>query len=374
MKLHRRALGLLTTVIIASVSQSSARDLGLARLGRVTSTGSMEVARFDHAAALLPDGRVLVVGGISRNGEAQPSAELFDPASGRFSPAAAPLVRRGWGPASVPLADGRVLIVGGADTTCAGCLLDSAEIYDPATGRFTLTGRMNAKRAAARALLLTDGDVLIAGGEVNANPDSAEAASAPLSRAELYHPGSGRFSLTGQLHIPDPTQLVLLRDGQVLVVGESGAEIYDSDSGKFTPTGKMSRPRTKFGAALLPDGRVLIVGGQTGGPRGPREDTTEIYDPAAGHFLTGPKLNEKRFKLAHAVLPLKDGRVLVGGGAERPEVYDPQQRKFEMIPGEALDGFCFSTATLLGDGRVLLAGGYARPGGTGVNHAWLYRP
>jgi hypothetical protein len=74
------------------------------------------------------------------------------------------------------------------------------------------------------------------------------------------------------------------------------------------------------------------------------------------------------------VVSLRDGRVLIAGGAERPEVYDPKSRAFIPVGGATLDGFCFSTATPLNDGRVLLAGGYAKPGGAGVNHAWLYQP
>ena len=84
-----------------------------------------------------------------------------------------------------------------------------------------------------------------------------------------------------------------------------------------------------------------------------------------------PELNEQRFKLSKAVVSLRDGRVLIADGAERPEVYDPQSRAFIPVGGATLDGFCFSTATLLNDGRVLLAGGYSKPGGAGVNHAWL---
>lgn len=371
MKVRKCALlVLLAPVTVAWVNPNAWREFSVAAAGRLTSTGSMGVARFDHGAALLPNGQVLIVGGISRNGEAQPTAELFDPASGRFSPAATPLVRRGWGVVAVPLRNRKVLVIGGSDPSCTGCLMDAAEIYDPVTGRFALTGKMNAKRAGAHALLLPDGDVLIAGGEANANSHS----EAARTQAELYRPRSGAFTLAGQMHIPDPAQLVLLNDGRVLVVGASGAEIYDPNSGKFTLTGGMTRPRTKFGAALLPDGRVLIAGGQTGGGWGPREDTTEIYDPPTGRFAPGPKLNERRFKLARSVVPLKNGRVLVGGGAERPEVYDPPQRRFELVAGDVLDGFCFSTATMLTDGRVLLAGGYARPGSAGVNHAWLYKP
>ena len=109
-----------------------------------------------------------------------------------------------------------------------------------------------------------------------------------------------------------------------------------------------------FYASVEQRDNPLIAGGQAGGP--------------------GPELNEQRFKLSKAVVSLRDGRVLIADGAERPEVYDPRSRAFIPVGGATLDGFCFSTATLLNDGRVLLAGGYAKPGGAGVNHAWLYQP
>lgn len=78
--------------------------------------------------------------------------------------------------------------------------------------------------------------------------------------------------------------------------------------------------------------------------------------------------------MSKVVVSLKDCRVLIAGGAEQPEAYDRSSGVFVPMGGTKLDGFCFSTATLLDDGRVLLAGGYAKPGGAGVNHAWLYEP
>jgi hypothetical protein len=362
-------------LLLACVGHSAGREASVTTHdGSLRPTGHMSVARFDHAAALLANGQVLIVGGLSRNGVAQPTAELFDPASARFVPAGAPQVKRGWAPIAVTLQNGTVLIAGGSDVSCMGCALADAELYDPRTKTFSRTSSMSVKRAGARALPLPNGDVLIAGGAQDANPESAQATSAPPATAELYHPATGNFTSAGTMHLPDPAQLIQLNDGRVLAVGPSGAEFYDPANGQFTPAGKMIRPRTKFGAALLPDGRVLIAGGQTGGPWGQREDTTEIFDPRSGRFSAGPRLNERRFKLAHSVVTLKNGQVLVGGGAEQLEVYDPATRSFSAVSGEKLDGFCFSTATLLNDGRVLLAGGYARPGGAGVNHAWLYTP
>jgi hypothetical protein len=266
------------------------------------------------------------------------------------------------------LRNGKVLVAGGGSFGCGSpCSTASAELYDPATGTFALTGKMTVPRAEARAVLLKTGDVFLVGG--------AEATeNNPTVTAELYHPATGTFTSVGATHLSDATQIVLLNDGRALVAGSSGTDVYDPSTRRFTSTGAMTVPRSKFGGALLPDGRVLIAGGQAGGPWGTRVTSTQIYDPRTGRFIPGPVLNKERFKLSKAVVALKDGRVLIAGGADQPEIYDPGSGAFVPVGGAKLDGFCFSTATLLNDGKVLLAGGYARPGGEGVNHAWLYQP
>jgi len=82
-----------------------------------------------------------------------------------------------------------------------------------------------------------------------------------------------------------------------------------------------------------------------------------------------------RFKLLSGVVALPDGRILLAGGAERPEIYDPTRNSFTPLSGEPLDGFLFSTATLLRDGRVLLVNGYGRrPVDGAVNRALLWKP
>jgi hypothetical protein len=335
--------------------------------GSIITTGQMTAARFDHAAVLLQTGRVLLVGGIERNGVMQPSAELFDPTTGRFTPTERPLAQHGWGVTATRLRNGKVLVAGGSTGCDSPCYTASSEVYDPATGTFAATGRMTVPRAEARAVLLTSGEVLLVGGNATTERD-------PLLTAELYQPSTGTFTSIGATHLSDATQIVLLNDGRALVVGSSGTDLYDPSTRHFATTGAMTVPRTKFGGALLPDGRVLIVGGQAGGPYGTRVTSTQIYDPRTGRFGPGPELNENRFKLSKAVVALKDGRVLIAGGADQPEVYDPNSGAFVPVRGATLDGFLFSTATLLSDGRVLLAGGYAKPGGAGVNHAWLYQP
>jgi hypothetical protein len=334
------------------------------QVGSVAATGNMTVVRFDHAAALLPNGEVLIVGGISRNGVMQPTAELFDPTKGRFTPTGKPLSPHGWGVTATALRDGKVLVAGGSTSCEAACYTASAELYDPAKGTFVATGSMTVPRAGARALPLPSGDVLFVGG------DGKSAAAT----AELYSASTGSFSALGETHHSDPTQLLQLKNGLALAIGSSATDIYDPTTHRFTASGNMIVPRDKFGAAVLSDGRVLIVGGQSGGAWGGQLTSTEIYDPGTGRFAPGPDLNMKRFKLSKAVVALKNGRILVAGGAEHPEVYDPVSRVFFPVAGTTMDGFLFSTATILSDGKVLLAGGYEKPGSSGVNHAWIYEP
>jgi hypothetical protein len=156
---------------------------------------------------------------------------------------------------------------------------------------------------------------------------------------------------------------------------EATAEIYDPETGRFSETGSMEFPRYKQGAALLPDGKVLVAGGSNENGRQITYSSTEIFDPRTGRFSPGPHMRFPRYKLLSGVVALNDGRILLAGGAERPEVYDPTHDVFTVLNGEPLDGFLFSTATLLRDGRVLLVDGYGHhPTDGAVNQALLWKP
>jgi hypothetical protein len=103
--------------------------------------------------------------------------------------------------------------------------------------------------------------------------------------------------------------------------------------------------------------------------------STEIYDPASGRFMRGPEMRSSRFKIPEGVVAGKDGRIMIAGGAEQPVVYDPSRSVLVPVTGSLLDGFLFSTSTLLPDGRILLVGGYGMdPGAGAVRHAWIYEP
>lgn len=297
-----------------------------------------------------------------------PTAELYDPQTGKFSDAGKLGSQRGYGSTATLLVDGKVLLAGGGHFSgCDGsCSLASAELYDPATNSFSPVGNMNTSRAGANAILLQNGDVLIVGGDDISGGQH-------IATAELYHPSTRAFSATGSMRSGGASALVLLKNGEVFALDGSGGELYNPSTGRFTTAGKFTIARDKYGVGPLADGRLLIVGGQIDGAWGPRSPTTNIYDPTSGAFTPGPEMSLARFKLKKAVVPLGDGRVLIAGAPQSLKSTIRILILFTWCQVARLDCFLFSTATRLANGDVLIVGGYAQPGGPAIDHAWVYR-
>lgn len=338
--------------------------------GSLVNGAAMLAARSGHTATLLPDGRVLVAGGIRRNQDFYRSAELFDPKSGRFSSTGEMLVGR-VGHVAVLLRSGEVLIAGG---WIGHGPTDEAELYDPATGKFNEIAHMITKRGRPEATLLHDGNVLITGGA-----DSGGAGT-NIVAAEIFDVRSLKFRPAGSMHYPRIAHTAtLLPDGRVLIAGGRGsevnasAEIYDPKAGTFSETGRMQTARYKHTAGLLPDGRVLIAGGSDEHDWQGTLSSAEVYDPKRGTFTATSHLNDARFKLPDEAVQLRSGEVLVAGGNRYAEVYDGSSGKFAVVAGDMGDARHYMSETLLSDGRVLLAGGYAYdPEATA--QTWIYQP
>jgi hypothetical protein len=351
----------------SGTAQADPAPKGSDSSGEILSTGHLSVARAAHTATLLRNGTVLVVGGMQGAGT---TTEIYNPARRTFSPSGKTVSERAGGHAAILLPTGSVLLTGG---WAGPAVTASAERYDLGTNTYSVTGTMSSPRSAHTATLLRTGEVLIAGGFDGRRR---------LGTAELYDPRTGTFTPTGNMAEPrSEYAAVLLSDGRVLVTGgnrSSGevlasAEIYDPIAGAFRRTGNMTMVRHKHAAIALRDGKVLIVGGSDARDGRGRYASAEVFDPTTGTFAAVNAMNAERFKLPHAVVVLQTGEVLVAGGAERAEVYDPGTKRFHVIAGSVGADLSFSTATLLNDGQVLIVGGYdsrIEP----TRGVWLYRP
>ena len=335
---------------------------------------SLSTGRLSPTTTRLNDGRVLVTGGATTLGPLS-SAEIFDPlgnaGAGSFIATASLFTPRQFHTATL-LPDGRVLITGGSS-------LSTAEIFDPlgnaGAGSFTTTASMSAARYWPTATLLSDGRVLITGGFdplINGAVSSAEIFD-PLGNA-----GAGSFTATASMSTPRYFySATLLPDGRVLIAGGyngsavlSSSEIFDplanAGVGSFTATGSMSTPRRSYAAAALPDGRVLVIGGFNGSTS---VSSAEIFDPSAnagaGAYTTTALMSASR--IDHMATLLSDGRVLIAGGyngsavLSSSEIFDPLGNAgagtFNTTASMSTPRYSHAT-TLLTDGRVLVLGGH----------------
>jgi hypothetical protein len=325
--------------------------------GTFTWTNSMTIARANHTATLLANGKVLVAGGYSGS-EALASAELWDPDTGLFAPTGDMTTAR-VGAGAVLLPNGKVLIIGSA----------SAELYDPSTGTFTATGNPAVPNfflgnGSAGAVLLANGNVLYGN--------------------QLYDSTKGTFSLSANTFWSNIA--TLLADGSVLLANNYSAALYDPASDSTRATGAPD-PNLLYEEAIagapLPNGKVLVAGGIS-------EETdlfsagAELYDPLTATFTrTG---NMALGRAYFTATPLGGGTILIDGSsgvdvALTAELYDPVAGAFSRTGSPMVPRIGYQTATLLRDGRVLIVGGYAAitsasspPAAAPTVTAELYKP
>ncbi|MEM7354531.1 MAG: kelch repeat-containing protein, partial [Acidobacteriota bacterium] len=249
------------------------------------------INRFLATMTLLPDGRVLMAAGYNghSSGPTYDSAEIYDPATDSWSVTgfmaevraghSATLLTKG------PDA-GKVLVVGGSDRAPSNLATTGCEIYDPATGTWSATGSLNESRSQHTATLLPSGEILVAGGQYKINTETR-------ASAELYDPLSGTWALVAPMSEPRAHHsATLLPSGQILIAGGSTVsngsgvlsttEIYDSTLNTWSPAPSLTTSRILHGAALLADSRVIVIGGQDGGTRISSTEILTLDDPAPG--------------------------------------------------------------------------------------------
>ncbi|HUE57387.1 MAG TPA: kelch repeat-containing protein [Candidatus Udaeobacter sp.] len=335
-------------------------------------TGNMGTQRAFFTVTVLNNGEVLVAGGRDRGLYGISSAELYNPSRGTFGFTGNLNAGRANFTATL-LDNGKVLIAGGdayifMPTGTQHVCYSSAELYDPSTGKFAITGSMHAGRCSYltpgfTATPLNNGQVLIAGG---ADPNGF------IPAAELYDPSTGTFSLTGSLKTPRLGHTAtLLPNGDALIAGGvdsagnylASAELYNPVTGTFTITGSMKTSRELFTATLLDNGEVLAAGGQNSNAIAPFLSSAEIYNPSTGKWTSTGSLNAGRYN--HTATLLNNGEVLIAGGGAHlasTELYNPATGKFSLA-ANLNTGRTDHSAVLLGNGDAMVVGGYDGSGG-----------
>jgi hypothetical protein len=323
----------------------------------------------DPGIAVLQDGRTLVAGGTTvpdSTAQALDTAEIYTRSSDTVAPAANSMSAPRWQNSAVTLLDGRALVVGGAcDDDLTNCNGDptSADLFDPKTNTFTPTKmKLNVPRVYTRAILLSDGRVLIS--------------SANAADFEVYDPDADTFTLvkntaSGKAHVFG--FIALLRDGRALVgagdATNTTVDVFDPDTNMVTATGALIQGRSMLTAHTLPDGRVLVIGGASASAGGIVDplDSIEAFDPKTAMWTTMPyKMSIGR--AWHASALVRDGTILAMGGytlhgacdslVDTVDQIDPvigSVKPFAVLPNKNTEW----TAVTLLDGSVLGVGGGA---------------
>ncbi len=372
------------SVNMEDMTATGVQPLGSAELSSLTgdtwaTTGSMSQPRAFHTATLLPDGHLLVAGGSTGTATLR-SSELYDPSSAGWSNAGAlPEIRVLHSATLLP--GGSVLVAGGSSVRKTE--LSSSTLYTRATGIWTLAAEMSAPRQYFTATLLSDGKIFIAGGETKTSASSSQF----LNTVEVYDPAGNSCAVaTNRLHETRAGHTAtLLPNKKVLVVGgyDAGnpivgkgffmsAELYDPDNQSLTPTKPLGGPRANHTATLLPTGKVLVAGGA-------QANFDNLYDPDQGTWTyvadeVGGQLT------GHTATLLPTGKVLFAGGARDGlfgtssyRLFDPYSLEWTLPQRTMLEFRRSHTATLLPDGKVLVTGGYGTEGTT-LSTAELYDP
>ena len=359
------AVPLPTEATLWPILVSPGKDLGLARSW--------------HTATRLADGKIMLIGGSNGVHEFYEIVQIYDPLSGHFDQTP-PLHTPRSGHTATLLPDGRVLVVGGYNVAY-GWLAD-AEVYHPGTNTWSVVQPPNSHGVQHTATLLADGRVLVVGG--------CTGSGICTGQAEIFNPQTSAWTEAAPLASQRASHhAVLLDDGRVLVAGGSPGDriawLYDPLENSWTPAGEMHSQHALAAMVKLPDGRVLIAGGINISDNPITVTSVELYDPETNTWTAAAPLAQPRFGHLLALLP--DGRVMAIGGAweyDYPvghpgghpwtvgsfvlsiDVYDPRSDTW-ITAGELPQGTAHAAAVFLPDGRLWVTGGGA---GSDSAKAW----
>lgn len=333
------------------------------------SASMLPEARSHHRSAVLADDSIVFIGGTSS------VVHRYLPDADRFDAVNATLSARRMTHSLTSLPDGRVLVLGGETSLSAfeSAITNVPDVYEPLVGPFTtLPSRMVEGRSSHTATQLANGNIVIIGGRKTVGNTAVA-----TDTSETYDRATRTFTAGPSMPgVRFNHSATLLPNGKILVAGGqvdctvdicarlSSALLYDPATQTFTPTGSLNEVRGGHTATLLPNGKVLIAGGLKPGANPFFADevgTFEIYDPATGTFTSAGNMRIARWM--HTATLLNDGRVLIAGGSvyfptptERTEIFDP-------ATGTSIEGptmstpRMFHTANLLPNGKVLIVGG-----------------
>ncbi len=328
-----------------------------------TTTGSMGTARRWHGAILLPTLKVLVIGGEGVSAAYLGSCELYDPSTGTWAATRAlDQTRRRF---TTVMVDGPKVLVAGGEI--AGGRTASAALYNPSTGVWGPTGSMTSSRAYHDAVYLSSvSKVLVAGG--------MNSAGTVLSSAELYNPSAGTWTSTGSLATArQNATLTALADQTAIGIGGvdgasnvlASSEIYNPSSSTWSIGASLNTARHRHRAVRLSDGRVFLTGGFTNAGATTATAAGDLYDATLANFFVQDSVGSARAD--HGALAIPGNRVLViGGSTGSSQLTDTQMyganNATSVSNGALGTAVAQETATMMGTGYALVAGGTA-PGG-----------
>jgi len=373
----RRGLLASCSLILAtavSIAAGTAWTQASGTTGSWSKAAGLITGRGEHTATLLRNGDVLVAGGTDGRDRALASAELYHPATNRWTPAASMAAAR-FAHTATLLPSGKVLVVGGLAGPLPFGSLASSQLYDPTTDSWSAAAPMIVSRARHTATLLSDGRVLVVGG-LNLVVREGGLLPSLTTDAEIYDPIANHWSTTGPMGFNRLDQTsTLLADGRVLVAGGRGdvttfdsTEIYDPTADRWISAAPMGTRRYGHVATRLSNGDVLVVGGLGDESNAPMTGA-EIYDPRTNLWVTVASMAEVHVE--DTVTLVGNATVLVVGATDKsqPELYDLSRNAWS-VSGPSMDRYQH-TATLLRDGKVLIAGGY---GLDSLNSVLLFDP